>query len=86
MCSDSELNFTCENGETHLPISSCNMMISSDIKGTPEDSTMSFEIKVDNETVVTEDLRVYHNKDQAVFSGTEQCPTPTKPVDLQPMS
>ena len=86
MCTNSKLNFTCENCENHLPISSCDMLISSDIMVTPSQDTMSFEIQINNETVVTTDLLVYPSKDKELFSGKEQCPTPSKPVDLLPVS
>lgn len=87
MCTESKLNFTCENGESHLPLPSCNLMMTRHMNAsTPKDSVMSFEIQFDDEAVVTADLAVYPGKDDQLFSGTEQCPKPSKPVDPLPLS
>jgi len=68
MCTESKVMFTCEDGTTHLPISSCNMMMTRQINATvPEDSVMSFEIQFDGEAAVTANLTVFPGKGDQLF-------------------
>jgi len=59
-CSPLKIHFPCEDGNTHVPISSCNLNYTSDLKM----NTMSLAIEIEDETVVTVDLNAYPNKDQ----------------------